>query len=264
VTTIIDGRTRRAVALPSARHRLLRMSVHLPITNGAPGPVHARVLVVADVLMRTLEADGRQLIRACVLPEPSPERVRTVQTFMTALGVHPPAVFTGSVEDALDVLGGPADVNVFGDGRHDAERGVWVEAGRVDGAGAGAQGLSPARGEDLLAVRLALLGHPYHRPATLTPDDVAGAERRLLRWRERVAHWACSPSKPVPREFGRAAADALAADLDTPAVLDLLLRAEVADSMPEGAKFETFVSLDRMLGVELMREIGCAPLPEAG
>ncbi|MES9592427.1 MULTISPECIES: hypothetical protein [unclassified Streptomyces] len=262
MTTIIDGRTRHAVALPSARHRLLRMSVHLPITNGAPGPVHARVLVVADVLGRVLEADGRQLVWACLLPEPSPERVRTMQTFMTALGVHPPAVFTGSGEDALDVLGGPADVNVFGDGRHDAEPGTWLEAGRVDGAGP--QGLTPARGEDLLAVRLSLLGHPYHRPATLTPDDVVGAERRLLRWRERVAHWACSPSKPVPPEFGRAAADALAADLDTPAVLDLLLRAEEADSMPEGAKFETFVSLDRILGVELMREIGRAPLPEAG
>ncbi|MFE6668456.1 hypothetical protein ACFVFH_33470 [Streptomyces sp. NPDC057697] len=262
MTTIIDGRTRHAVALPSARHRLLRMTVHLPITNGAPGPVHARVLVVADVLARTLEADGRQLIRACVLPEPSPERVRATQTFMDALGAHPPAAFTGSAEEALDVLGGPADVNVFGDGRHDAEEGVWVEAGRVDGAGA--QGLTPARGEDLLAVRLALLGHPYHCPATLAPDDVAGAERTLLRWRERVAHWACSPSKPVPERFGRAAAEALAADLGTPAVLDLLRRAEEADDMPEGAKFETFVSLDRMLGVEVMREIGRGPLAGTG
>ncbi|MFG2628126.1 hypothetical protein [Streptomyces sp. NPDC048473] len=50
----------------------------------------------------------------------------------------------------------------------------------------------------------------------------------------------------------------------TPAVLDLLLRAEAADGMPEGARFETFASPDRMLGLELIREIGRVPLPEAG
>ncbi|MFF2959056.1 hypothetical protein ACFVT1_09095 [Streptomyces sp. NPDC057963] len=260
MTTIIDGRTRHAVALPSARHRMLRMCVHLPLVNGEPGPVHARVLVIADVLSRTLEADGRQLIRACELPDPSPERVMALQTFMTALGVHPPASFTGSGE-VLDALGGPADVNVFADGRHDAERGVWVEVGRVDGAGA--HGRCPAEGEDLLAMRLALLGHSYDRPATLTSRDVVDAERTLARWRERVVHWACSPSKPVPQEFSRATADAMAADLDTPAVLDLLLRAEMADGMPEGAKFETFAASDRILGLELIREIGRAPVPEA-
>ncbi|SFY32756.1 hypothetical protein SAMN02787144_101852 [Streptomyces atratus] len=262
VTTIIDGRTRHAVALPSARDRLLRMSVHLPVINGEPGPVHARILVVADVLLRTLEADGHQLIWACEVPDPSPERVRTLQTFMTALGVHSPASFTSSSGEVLDILGGPADVCVFGDGRHDAEPGVWVGVGRVDGTGA--HGQCPAAGEDLLAIRLGLLSRPYHRPVTLTSSDVVEADRTLLRWRERVAHWACSPSKPVPQEVGRAAADALAADLGTPAVLDLLLRAEVADGVPEGAKFETFASLDRILGLELIREIGRLPLREAG
>ncbi|MFJ1550253.1 hypothetical protein [Streptomyces sp. NPDC088246] len=39
---------------------------------------------------------------------------------------------------------------------------------------------------------------------------------------------------------------------------------EAADGMPEGAKFETFASLDRILGLELIREIGRVPLPEAG
>ncbi|MGW1410894.1 hypothetical protein [Streptomyces sp. NPDC002403] len=262
MTTVIDGRTRHAVALTAARNRLLRMSVHLPVINGEPGPLHARILVVADVLLRTLEADGHQLIWACELPDPSPERVRTLQTFMTALGVHPPASFTGSGAEALDALGGPAHVDVFGDGRHDVEPGVWVEVGRADGTGV--HGRRPAGCEDLLAIRLGLLSRPYHRPLTLTPGDVVEADRTLLRWRGRVAHWACSPSKPVPREVSRAAADALAADLGTPAVLDLLLRAEVADGVPEGAKFETFASLDRILGLELIREIGRLPLREAG
>lgn len=101
MTTITEGHTHHAVALPSARNRLLRMCVHLPIINGDPGLVHARVLVIADVLWRTLEADGRQLIWACEPPDPSPERVMALQTFMIALGVHPPASFTGSGE-ALD------------------------------------------------------------------------------------------------------------------------------------------------------------------
>ncbi|MGW2089907.1 hypothetical protein [Streptomyces sp. NPDC001880] len=262
MTTVIDGRTRHAVALSSARNRLLRTCVHLPVINGEPGPVHARILVIADVLLRTLEVDGRRMIWACELPDPSPERVRTLQTFLTALGVHPPALFTGSSGEALDALGGPADVHVFDDGRHDADPGVWVEVGRVEGTGA--HGQCPVGGEALLAVRLGLLSRPYHRPVTLTPSDVVDAERTLLRWRERVAHWACAPSKPVPREVSHAAADALAADLGTPAVLDLLLRAEVADGVPEGAKFETFASLDRILGLELTREVGRLPLREAG
>ncbi|MFF9510034.1 hypothetical protein ACF1BU_24050 [Streptomyces sp. NPDC014724] len=76
--------------------------------------------------------------------------------------------------------------------------------------------------------------------------------------------WACLPSKPAPEKFSRGAADALAADLDTPAVLDLLLRAEAAVGMPEGAKFKTFASLDRILGLELIRAIGRVPLSEAG
>ncbi|MEE1767223.1 hypothetical protein PUR34_03275 [Streptomyces sp. JV185] len=133
---------------------------------------------------------------------------------------------------------------------------------RADGTGAHRQ--RPAAGEDLLAIRLGLLGRPYHRPFTLTPGDVVEADRTLLRWRERVAHWACSPSKPVPREVSRAAADALAADLGTPTVLDLLLRAEVADGVPEGQKFEIFASLDRILGLELIREIDRPPPRQAG
>lgn len=259
MTTIAEGRTFPAATLAAARDRLLRICAHLPVVNGEPGPLHARILVVADVLARTLEAEGRQLARVCALPEPSPERILALEAFVAALGVQPPASFTGNGE-ALDALGGPADVHVFGDGRCDAEQGVRVEVGSVDGAGAHPP--PPAGDEDLLTLRLALLGHPYHRRATLTPQDVADAGRTLAHWRARVAHWACSPSKPVPHEFSHAAADMLTTSLDTPAVLDLLRRAEACDDMPEGAKFETFAFLDRMLGLELVREVGRAPLPE--
>lgn len=220
-------------------------------------------MVITDVLMRTVEADGGQMAWACELPDPTPEHVKALQALMAALGAHPPSGFTASGE-SLEDLGDAADVHVFADGRRNGEQGVWLEVGSTSGAWA--QQTSPVEGEDPLAVRLTLLGQPYRRPATLTPHDIRDSERTLLRWRHQVAQWACLPSKPVPEEIRRRADDALAADLATPDVLKLLLCAEAADDIPEGAKFETFAHLDRILGLELTREIGRAPVPvpEAG
>jgi hypothetical protein len=45
-------------------------------------------------------------------------------------------------------------------------------------------------------------------------------------------------------------------DLDTVAALDLLRNLESRQDIPAGAKFETFLFVDRVLGLELPREIG--------
>ncbi|MEU6754890.1 hypothetical protein [Streptomyces sp. NPDC046685] len=258
---ITDGRTHEAVELPADRSRLLRMSVHLPLVGHTPTVADARVLVTADVLLRAVEAGGRQLAWVCELPDPSAGRDEALRALMGSLGVHPPSACMGSGETE-EVLGGPADVNVFGNGRRDAEQGVWLEVGGVRGAGA--QDVIPAEGKDLLALRLELLGRPYRRPIALTPLETGAAEQKLRLWRDRVAQWACWPSKPIPEEYRRRADDALSDDLGTPAVLGLLCRAEAAADVPEGAKFELFAHLDRILGLELIREIGRVPLPEAG
>ncbi len=60
----------------------------------------------------------------------------------------------------------------------------------------------------------------------------------------------------MSRRHADAIADAIADDLDTPAALRVL--AELADdpAVPDGVKFETFAAADRLLGLDLARDVG--------
>jgi len=71
-----------------------------------------------------------------------------------------------------------------------------------------------------------------------------------------VAEWASQPSRPIPAEAATAIRDAFDDDLNTVAALDLLCSVESRQNIPAGAKFETFLFVDRVLGLELPREIG--------
>jgi cysteinyl-tRNA synthetase len=113
----------------------------------------------------------------------------------------------------------------------------------------------PAAEPDPLAIRLAMLSFPYHRPADLTEDVLAQARQTLAHWRRRVAEWAQLPSRPAPAPVAdrlRAAFD----DLDTATALALLQSLESDDDVPAGARFETFAYADRILGLDLARDIG--------
>ena len=128
----------------------------------------------------------------------------------------------------------------------------WTALIAIRGAGGGL--LTGHRG-DPLAVRLALMSFPGDQAAALTDDELVRAGETLTYWRERVAQWAESPSRPVPAPLAEAARAAFS-DLDTVSVL-AMLRGLVADaSVPAGAKFETFVYADRILGLDLAREVG--------
>ena len=50
-------------------------------------------------------------------------------------------------------------------------------------------------------------------------------------------------------------------DLDTPAALRVLRSLEKDSEIPPGAKFETFAHADRLLGLDLARDIGREPAP---
>ncbi|MET7774998.1 hypothetical protein ABZU94_08750 [Streptomyces mirabilis] len=245
---VTDGRNHQLVELPGTTRRLLRLYVHLPCTSGTVGATDMRTLLVADVLLRAVEADGHQVVNDLVHPELLPEQSKALDRVMSSLAVHPPAGLTGG-----------ADVHVFGDARRDGEQGVWIEVGRVQpDSSPELVELGEAEDFDPLAVRLALLSHPYRRPVPLTPDDIADAERDLVRWRSCVAEWARTPSRPVPDTFRRRAENALAEDLDTSDVLHVLRRVEASQETPAGAKFETFALLDRFLSLDLAREVGRA------
>ncbi|MCX3060931.1 hypothetical protein [Streptomyces beihaiensis] len=249
--TMTDGRTGRAVPLSPAHRRPLRVCAQLPEGEDGAGATAARVLVLTDVLMRTVESGGGQVDWVCETADPAPEHHRRLRSLTDALGVRPPSAFTGPGE-ATALLGGPPDVRVLADGTRDGDQGLWLETGTVRRPNAP----EPPLDADPLPLRLALLSLPYRSPLTLPPLALTEAERALREWRRAVADWARAPSKPVPDAFRSAAATALADDLDTPAVVALLRRAETSDDLPNGAKFETFALLDHYLGLELTREIG--------
>jgi cysteinyl-tRNA synthetase len=123
-----------------------------------------------------------------------------------------------------------------------------------------------ARGLDPLSVRLALLDHRYRHQMNLTWDTLTGADRTLRRFRQRVAEWAESPSRPICAEYAQRVQEALEDDLDTPRALRVLRELERDPEIPPGSKFETFLHFDHVLGLDLSADIGKAAVlpPGAG
>jgi hypothetical protein len=91
---------------------------------------------------------------------------------------------------------------------------------------------------------------------TLDAAALDDAHATLVRWRRAVAAWAQRPSRPVPDEARARLRRAWEDDLDVPAVLEVLTWVEAADELPDGARFETYAYADRLLGVDLTRELG--------
>jgi hypothetical protein len=108
---------------------------------------------------------------------------------------------------------------------------------------------------DPLAIRLALMMFASDEPADLNDDVMVRAGETLTGWRRRVAEWAQPPSWPVPANLSDAARAAFG-DLDAVSVIALLRSLAADDSVPTGAWFETFLYVDRLLGLELPRDVG--------
>ncbi|MFF9347806.1 hypothetical protein [Streptomyces sp. NPDC014734] len=270
---VTDTRTGRPVEIPAAPRRLLRGHVHLSGLDADAedgtgiGPGHLRVLLIGDVLARTAELHGLQVVTVLSTPRLGDDRFRALDRVMAVLGVHPPVVVGAHRPDAA--LGGPADVHVTarGAGPPDAADGAWVEVGPVGTAplAEGAPGplLAPDPPDeavtddaDPLAVRLLLLGRPYSTPTTVTGEALAEARRTLRRWRLQVADWAREPSRPIPDDLLHRSHAALVDDLGVHIVLGTLDDVAARSDLPPGAKFETFAHLDRVLGLDLARDIG--------
>ncbi len=115
------------------------------------------------------------------------------------------------------------------------------------------------RGLDPLSLRLAFLQHRYRQQMNLTWEVIEAAHATIERWRTRVAEWATSPSAPTHGPTRDAVRSAFADDLDTPAAILAVRDLERDPSVADGAKFETFAELDRLLGLDLARDVGRAP-----
>ncbi|MFD8735069.1 hypothetical protein ACFV06_09100 [Streptomyces sp. NPDC059618] len=254
---ILDARTGEPVDAALARRGLVRVHAHPPGSD----LTGLRVLLVADVLVRALEIGGNPAWATLTsAPDPAEGADRTdpggrdaswgeagLRARAAELGIRP-------FEDHPDTEPGPAatrtvDVVAQGAAMTDGPRVEVAPVGTGDGP-------VPAAG-DPTALRLALLALPRDLPLSLDAEVLAEAQATLGRWRSAVAGWATRPSKPVPEDVRLRLRAAWEDDLDVPAVLDVLRSVETS-GIAEGARFETYAYADRLLGLELTREIGAS------
>ncbi|MFJ1970308.1 hypothetical protein ACIO93_16705 [Streptomyces sp. NPDC087903] len=237
---IIDARTGEPVDAAPARRGLTRVEAHAPGSDTSA----LRVLLVADLLVRALELGGTP-VWALLTGEREQAELRAGAA---DLGIRP-------FEDSRDVSAGLGEaqvIQVAGEGVAVPE-GVRVEVAPVDVDASAGPG--PFVGAEPAALRLALVSQERGTPLRLDAEALGDAQETLARWRRAVAGWARKPSRPVPDEVRVRLRDAWEDDLNVPEVLRLLRSVETSD-LPDGARFETYAYADRLLGLELTRDLG--------
>ncbi|MET8948646.1 hypothetical protein ABZX30_35280 [Streptomyces sp. NPDC004542] len=255
---IIDSRTGEPVEAAPARRGLTRVQAH---ASGL-GTSALRVLLVADVLVRALELGGTPVWAGLTGARQQAE----LRAAAATLGIRP-------FEDGRDLAAGLGEAQVI----HVAqERGapaggppaggaVLVAVAPVTGpgreAGPGPRatppgGAAPAGLPDPAVLRLALLAVPHATSVRLDADALDEAGHSLAHWRRAVARWARKPSRPVPEEVRGRLRAAWEDDLDVPGVLRVLRWVETEPGLPDGARFETYAYADRLLGLDLVRDLG--------
>jgi cysteinyl-tRNA synthetase len=252
VFRLYDMRTGKAEEIDTAPGGLLRQYIGSP----APHLGGLRTLLVADLIQRSAERRHDLTVLATLVIAGAGDG--PADTDAAALNLRPAeqTALAAELADRLPSVISPGDIVV---GTH------HVRAGQVlfDGHDMGRSpvqlsGLAD-RGLDPLALRLAYLSARYREQADLTWDALGNADQELQRWREHVAVWAESPSKPMCAQVTGQVAAAFDDDLDTPAALQALRELEQDLEIPPGSKFESFVHADQLLGLDLPRDIGRAP-----
>ncbi|MFD7701853.1 hypothetical protein [Streptomyces caelestis] len=231
---ITDARTGEPVDAAPARRGLTRVEAH---PQGSD-PTNLRVLLVADLLVRALELGGTPVWALLT----GGRRQAELRAAGAALGVRP-------FEDGGDAgtgLGEAQVLHVVNEGGT-APEGVRVAVARVHGE---------ADGADPAALRLTLLARPRSEPVTVGPAALGDAADTLGRWRRAVADWARRPSRPIPDTVRADLRTAWEDDLDTAGVLEVLRAVETDPGLADGARFETYAYADRLLGLDLTRDLG--------
>jgi hypothetical protein len=112
VLSLLDARTGSYAEVRSARRGLLRVCAQVLEAAGGSDLAGLRVLLVADLLVRTAELRDGQLLTA--LAGQDSAQSAALERAADALNIHPPAVRAGPGE-AWASLGGPIDVHLVGD-----------------------------------------------------------------------------------------------------------------------------------------------------
>lgn len=260
---LYDTRTGRAEEIDPGPGKLLRLYARGPAPHRPANLGELRSLLVADLIRRNAEHRHDLTVAAyLVIPDTGngddrPADDGAFAADAIALNIRPAEQVTGASAGtgALE----PGEIII--DARPAAGQAAMrnsVRTGPVtfeDSEPVSVAGLAD-RGLDPLAARLALMSSRYAEPANLTWDVLGGADQDLRRWRELVAGWAESPSKPMCAEVTAQVAAAFDGDLDTPMALQALRALADDPQIPPGSKFESFVHADQLLALDLPREIG--------
>ncbi len=265
---LYNTRTGRAEEINPGPGRLLRIYAHGPAAHVGD----LRWLLLADLIRRNAEHRHGLAVLAClvVAGEGFPADAM-------ALNLRPAEQTSGPPEWAGPDAGAitPGEVIVDASGREGVRHSVRAGQVTFDGREMTGSAQHPApevrlpdlagRGLDPLALRLAYLSRRHAQRVDLTWAALAGADKALRRWRELVAEWAESPSKPMDAETATRVGAAFDDDLDTPAALRALKQLALDPGIPPGSKFESFLHADQLLGLDLPRDIGrprCGPGPQ--
>ncbi|SOD43846.1 MULTISPECIES: hypothetical protein [unclassified Streptomyces] len=232
---IIDARTREPVDAAPARRSLTRVEVHAPGSD----TTNLRVLLVGDLLVRTLELGGTPVWALLT----GGHRQAELRADAATLGIRP---FEAS-PDVGAGLGESQVVHVTPEGGA-APDGVRIAVAPAEPG--------PPHPCDPSVLRLALISRHHGTPVRLEAAGLDDAQATLARWRGAVACWARQPSRPVPDDVRGRLRDAWDDDLDVPRVLDVLRQVETAPELADGARFETYAYADRLLGLDLARDLG--------
>ncbi|SEG42682.1 hypothetical protein SAMN04489712_105153 [Thermomonospora echinospora] len=204
-----------------------------------PGPLHIhvrgpglRAFVIADLLRRVAGRRRRRVRVTCSGPFPE---VRALADFNVL------EMEAGETASAQVVVAEGDESNAI---QPNTARLLLVPAFEP-----------PPADEDPMTLRLAILHTAYRDPLPWS-ERLADARARLDRWRALMAEWAESPGRPMDRTYAADAERALTDDLDSPAALAVLEGLAADPAVAPGAKFETFVHLDLVLALDLVRDIG--------
>ena len=260
---LLDARTGSYTEVRPARPGLLRVRADVPGAAAGPDITWLRVLLVADLLARAAELRNLQVFTVLVADGELAGQLPAWERAADALGIRPPAGRAGS-SGASASPDGPADVHLASydtwPGDDPSGLAVRVGAAHINGTGDHSElstDVLTGFAQDPLAVRFALMSVPAHQSADLTSRVLASGHQAVGDWRRRVARWAEQPSRPIPAHLAVMAQTAFD-NLDTTAAIALLRGLAGDESVPDGAKFETFLYVDRVLGLNLPSDIGKA------
>jgi hypothetical protein len=209
----------------------------------------ARVLVVGDLLRRVLE----DIYSAQVLAAVITRNDRVGELLRRPDLMVRPAVGTFCTEaDAEAGIGKPLNVMIAVAGTHNGPtRRPTV-------------GMAPVRSSVPYweaapdTARFALANATHQHQLNITSSLLGRLQAMLDRWRDRIAQWSRYPSRPIPASWRAAVVSALG-ELDVARAIAMMAELEDADHIEPGAKFEAFTYVDRVLAVDLMRDLGRVP-----